>query len=357
MPAAVTDLLTQLDALQAEGLAKLADVNDLTALEDLRVAYLGRKGAINQLKRGLKDVPADERPAVGAKANAVSEALDTAITEKHDTLARAAMAERLQAETIDITMPGVVTPLGGAHPLTRMMDELTDIFGRMGFTCLDDTACPEVETEYYNFDALNFPASHPARDMQDTFYTDAGPKVVLRSQTSNAQIRHMEKHKPPIRVISPGRVFRNEDVSRKKHVLFHQCEGLVVAEGIHVGHLKGTLNTFITELFGLDSSGQPPKTRLRTSYFPFTEPSMEMDVWYERTINGETKADWLEILGCGMVDPNVLEEVGIDSERYTGFAFGMGVERLAMLKYGIHNIRAFYENDLRFLTTHQAVVA
>lgn len=353
--ATAPSLIEQLDSLQQSGLEELQSIDSLEALEALRVGYLGRKGQINQLKRGLKDVAAEDRPAVGAKANEVSATLDNAIEAKRDTLARAAMVEKLANETIDVTMPGVAIPAGGAHPITRMMDELTDIFARMGFTCLDDTACPEVETEYYNFDALNFPASHPARDMQDTFYTDAGEKVVLRSQTSNAQIRHMEKHKPPIRVISPGRVFRNEDVSRKKHVLFHQCEGLVVAEGIHVGHLKGVLNTFITELFGLDSKGQPRKTRLRTSYFPFTEPSMEMDVWYERTVNGETKADWLEILGCGMVDPNVLEEVGIDSERYTGFAFGMGVERLAMLKYGIHNIRAFYENDARFLAAYKAI--
>ncbi len=348
----VSTILDDLQALRAKAEGQLAAADDLDSIEAVRIEFLGRKGAISLLKRNLKDVAPEDRPKVGTEANAISEWLETELNQKKDALEVAALNQKLAGETIDITMPGVVQGQGGAHPITRMMDELAELFGRLGFTCLDDTACPEVETEYYNFDALNFPAHHPARDMQDTFYTDAGENVVLRSQTSNAQIRHMQKFKPPIRVISPGRVYRNEDVSRQKHVLFHQCEGLVVDKHITVAHLKGTLNHFIEEMFGLDDNGNPRATRFRTSYFPFTEPSMEMDVMYRRQINGEWKEDWLEILGCGMVDPNVLSEVGVDPEEYTGFAFGMGVERLAMLKYGIHNIRDFFINDQRFLRRH-----
>ncbi|MDH4378300.1 MAG: phenylalanine--tRNA ligase subunit alpha [Vampirovibrionales bacterium] len=346
MPTATHSLLA---TLQAEAIAALAAVDSLDSAEAFRNQYLGRSGQITLIKRNLKDLPAEERPIVGAQANELSQLLEAQLTEKEQALKSAELNARLANEVIDVTMPGTYWPQGTRHPITRMIDELSAIFAGMGFAVLDDNACPEVETDYYNFDALNFPADHPARDMQDTFYTAVAPNVLLRSQTSNAQIRHMEGRTPPIQVISPGRVYRNEDVSRKKHVLFHQLEGLMVAEGVTVGHLKGTLNAFIEQLFGLDDQGQPMKTRFRTSFFPFTEPSMEVDVLYRRTIKGQVLEDWLEIMGCGMVDPNVLSEVGIDPERYSGFAFGMGVERLAMLKYGIHNIRDFYTSDLRFL--------
>lgn len=344
----VSTLFDELNRLeeQAQQAAEAADSMD--AVDTVRVEYLGRKGKINGIKRGLKDVSPEERPKVGALANEISDKLTTMLDAKTFQFKQAALAEQLKAETIDVTMPGNVRFAGKAHPLTQMMEELVDIFHGMGFAVLDDNACPEVETEYFNFDALNFPADHPARDMQDTYYTNVGEKVVLRSQTSNAQIRHMAKNKPPIQVVSPGRVYRNEDVSRQKHVLFHQMEGMLVDKGVTVAHLKGVLNEFIKQLFG-----EERPTRFRTSYFPFTEPSMEMDVLYKRTIDGVEREDWMEILGCGMIDPNVLEEVGIDPNEYSGFAFGMGVERLAMLKYGIHNIRDFYTNDVRFLERYR----
>lgn len=344
----VSTLTDELHALKQTAQQAIDAADTADGIEVVRVEYLGRKGKINAIKRGLKDVSADDRPKIGALANEVSDALTVALDEKAFAFKHAALAEQLKAETIDVTMPGNYSVAGRAHPLTQMIEELVTIFHGMGFAVLDDNACPEVETEYFNFDALNFPADHPARDMQDTYYTDVAPNVVLRSQTSNAQIRHMQKNKPPIQVVSPGRVYRNEDVSRQKHVLFHQMEGMLVDKNITVAHLKGVLNEFIRQLFG-----EERPTRFRTSYFPFTEPSMEMDVLYKRTIDGVEREDWMEILGCGMIDPNVLTEVGVDPNEYSGFAFGMGVERLAMLKYGIHNIRDFYTNDVRFLSSYR----
>ncbi|MBK8191023.1 MAG: phenylalanine--tRNA ligase subunit alpha [Vampirovibrionales bacterium] len=333
-----------LDAMGQEAQQALQAATTLQAVEDVRLEYLGRKGRLNDVKRSLKDAPPEERPALGAHANAVSDRLQAAIDAKRDALAAEELSARLAGESIDVTMPGVYVPMGKPHPLTRVTEELCDIFRALGFDVVDDTLCPEVETEYYNFDALNFPPDHPARDMQDTFYADVAPDALLRSQTSNAQIRYMEAHGVPVRIVAPGRVYRNEDVSSKKNVLFHQIEGLLVEEGVSIAHLKGTLSHFIRQFFG-----DARATRFRTSYFPFTEPSMEMDVLFRREVNGVIKEDWLEILGCGMVDPNVLTNVGVDPERYSGFAFGMGIERLAMLKYGIVNIRDFYANDLRFL--------
>jgi phenylalanyl-tRNA synthetase alpha chain len=235
------------------------------------------------------------------------------------------------------------------HPLSQITEDVCRLFEGMGFSVLDDNACPEVETEFFNFEALNFPADHPARDMQDTYYTEVASNVLLRSQTSNAQIRHMSQHKPPIRVIAPGRVYRNEEVSSRKYVLFHQIEGLYVDKNVTFADLKGTLNAFITELFG----GNERPTRFRPSYFPFTEPSAEVDVQCLFCQGDGCKvcghSGWLEILGAGMVHPNVLENCGIDSTVYQGFAFGMGVERLAMLRDAIDDIRIFYTNDQRFL--------
>lgn len=338
------DVRAELEALQGEAREALENAGNVQAVDDIRVQYLGRKGKINDIKRGLKDVSPEERPAIGALANEISDALEAQIEERLEALKQQEIQAKIAGETLDVTMPGVYLPQGVAHPLTRITEELCEIFRSMGFDVIDDNFCPEVETEYYNFDALNFPPDHPAKDMQDTFYTDVAPQVLLRSQTSNAQIRYMEGHDLPVRVVSPGRVYRNEDVSSKKNVLFHQIEGLLVDEDVTVADLKGVLQEFIKRLFG-----EERPTRFRTSYFPFTEPSMEMDVLYSRMVNGQKKEEWLEIMGCGMVDPNVLANVGIDPERYTGFAFGMGIERLAMLKYNITNIRDFYTNDLRFL--------
>ncbi len=339
---------TELEALRQEAEAALNAAMEKNAVEAVRIEYLGRKGRITAVMRSLKDVLAEERPVIGALANEIQEALAAQVEEKLAVLRQREIAEKLKSETIDVTMPGVYQPLGQVHPVTHVIQEISEIFLGMGFEVLDDAVCPEVETEYYNFEALNFPPHHPARDMQDTFFTDAGPQVLLRSQTSNAQIRYMEKHKPPLRVVAPGRVYRNEEVNSRKFVLFHQLEGLLVDEDVTFSDLKGVLHEFIRHFFGGER-----KTRFRASFFPFTEPSAEVDVECIFCSGNGCQVcgqlGWLEILGAGMVDPNVLENVGIDSERYTGFAFGMGIERLAMLKYQIQDIRLFYNNDLRFL--------
>lgn len=343
------DIQAQLENLKAEAREALTGADSLEAVEALRIRFLGRKeGQLTHIKRGLKDVPESDRPAIGALANEVSDTIESLLEARLMALKQAAMASQLSHESLDVTMPGTFLPAGNLHPLTLVTQEVLDIFWGMGYTAIDDNVCPEVETEYYNFEALNFPADHPARDMQDTFYTDAGPCVLLRSQTSNAQIRYMEHHKPPIRVVSPGRVYRNEEVSSRKGVLFHQIEGLLVDEKTTFADLKGTLHQFVKRFFG-----QERPTRFRNSFFPFTEPSAEVDVQCI-LCNGEGcrtcgHHGWLEILGAGMVDPNVLKGVGIDPDQYQGFAFGMGVERLAMLKYAISDLRMFYNNDVRFL--------
>jgi phenylalanyl-tRNA synthetase alpha chain len=347
-PTDTQPLNQQLLALQQQAQDHLATCHTLPELDAFRVEYLGKKGAITALMKGLKDVPGPDRPALGALANTVNDALSQALQAKQATLQAAALNAKLATETIDVTMPGVALPVGQFHPLTSITNHISHIFAGLGFTVLDDDQCPEVETEYYNFDALNFPADHPARDTQDTFYTNVGSNVVLRSQTSNAQIRFMEGKQPPIHIVAPGRVYRNEEVNSRKNVLFHQLEGLWVDEGVRFSDLKGTLEHFIHHFFGASVS-----MRLRNSFFPFTEPSVEVDIECLfchgkgcRTCGGH---GWLEVLGAGMVDPNVLQAVGIDSERYTGFAFGLGIERLAMLKLGIDDIRMFYANDLRIL--------
>jgi phenylalanyl-tRNA synthetase alpha chain len=351
---AVSPLSQALEMLQSEAKAALeaaeSSPNPAEALELIRIDYLGRKdGRMTAIMKGLKDVPSAEKGAIGALANAVREELENALNSRRDALKLAVMNEKLANEAIDVTMPGTGRLRGGLHPLTRVTEEIKSIFAGMGFQCLDDDVCPELETDYYNFEALNFPADHPARDMQDTYYTDLGANVLLRSQTSNAQIRHMEKNKPPLRVISPGRVYRNEEINSRKFVLFHQMEGLLVDEGVRFSDLKGVLQEFVRQFF----QGERP-TRFRASFFPFTEPSAEMDVQCI-LCNGQGcatcgQSGWLEIMGAGMVDPNVLRNVNVDPERYSGFAFGMGIERLAMLKYAINDIRLFFENDLRFLS-------
>ena len=335
-------------AWQSAHVQCIAQAPTLEALEALRLDVLGRSGSLTLAKRGLKDVPAEERPAVGQGLNALSQAIEAALEARKATLEAEALATQLQAEQLDITLPGAPLPRGGSHPLARMMDDIAHIFEGMGYQVLEDNACPEVETDYYNFEALNFAEDHPARDMQDTYYTTVAPQVLLRSQTSNAQIRTMQQQQPPLQVLSLGRVYRNEEVSSRKFVLFHQVEGLYVAQGVRLSDLKGTLQAFINQLFG----GQRT-TRFRPSYFPFTEPSVEVDVQCLFCQGHGCKvcshSGWLEVLGAGMVHPNVLQGCGIDPDVYSGFAFGLGVERLAMLRDGIEDIRLFYQNNLSFL--------
>jgi phenylalanyl-tRNA synthetase alpha chain len=338
----------KLESIKTQALKELETVAELTELEEINIKFLGRKGELNEIKKSLKDLPNDQKPIIGGLANQIANQLEAIIKEKHEALYQKDLDAKLQSEKIDITLPGDFIPQGKIHPLTATVNEIVEIFQGLGFSLVEKQNSPEVETEHYNFDMLNFPPDHPAKDMQDTFYTQIAPNVVLRSQTSNSQIHEMEGKNPPLRMISPGRVYRAETVSSRKNNLFHQIEGIVVDKNITFGDLKGVLNEFIRIYFG-----QSRPTRFRTSYFPFTEPSAEIDVQCImcqgkgcRTCSG---SGWLEILGAGMIDPNVLRNVGIDPEVYTGFAFGMGVERLTMLKYAINDIRLFFNNDVRFL--------
>lgn len=328
-----------------QDLSKAASINDL---EEIRGKYLSRKGEFNEIKKNLKNLSDEDKRIVGSLANEITRNLETAIKEKHDEFYKKELDAKLVKERIDVTLPGKFIPQGTIHPLTSTTNEIVSILQSLGFSVVPDEHSPEVETEYFNFDALNVPKDHPARDVQDTFYTKIAENIVLRSQTSGAQIHAMEGKNPPIRVIAPGRVYRNENINARKNNFFHQIEGLYVDKDITFGDLKGVLNEFIRIYFG---ASRP--TRFRNSFFPFTEPSAEVDVQCImcegkgcRTCSG---TGWLEILGAGMVDPNVLRNVGIDPDVYTGFAFGMGVERLAMLKYAIDDIRLFFNNDVRFL--------
>jgi len=322
-----------LERLRDEGLEAIAAAGTLDELDAVRVAYLGRKGSLKAALRRIKDVPPDERRAAGQLANAAKEAIVEALAM------RRAIIERAQADvaapSADITLPGVHRPLGREHPLRRIERELREVFARLGFEVAEG---PEVELEYYNFEALNIPPDHPSRDGFDTFYIEGD--VLLRSHTSPVQIRVMEQRQPPIRVIVPGRVYRPDTADATHSPVFHQVEGLVVGEGVTFADLKAVLTMAMRELFGPET-----ETRFRPSFFPFTEPSAEVDVSYE--VDGQKR--WLELLGAGMVHPNVFEAVGYDTERYTGFAFGIGIDRVAMLKYGITDIRLLLENDLRFL--------
>ncbi len=326
----------------------IKNAKSVLELDEIRLKYLSRKGELNSIKKNLKDLTDEEKRTVGAFANNVSNQLELLLSEKSEELYKIELNKKLEEERIDITLPSDFRPQGKIHPLTQTVNEIVEIFQRMGFSVVKPENSPEVETEYYNFDMLNFPKEHPAKDMQDTFYTKTAPNVILRSHTSCSQIRQMLTQNPPVRVISPGRVYRCESVSARKNNLFHQIEGLLVDKDITFADLKGVLNEFIRIYFG---SARP--TRFRASYFPFTEPSAEVDVQCImcggkgcRTCSG---TGWLEILGSGMVHVNVLKNVGIDPEIYTGFAFGMGVERLTMLKYAINDIRLFFNNDIRFL--------
>ncbi len=338
----------KLESIYNSAIKALEQVQTSVELEDVKIQYLSRKSELNNIKKNLKDLSVEEKKVVGSLANKVSTDLEKAFEEKAEAIYKIELDKKLKSETIDITLPGDYVPQGKIHPLTQTVNEIVEIFQGMGFSLVAEKFSPEVETEYFNFDMLNFPPDHPAKDMQDTFYTNIASNVVLRSQTSNAQIRGMLAQNPPVRIISPGRVYRCEAVSSRKNNLFHQIEGLLVDKDITFADLKGVLNEFIRLYFG---SARP--TRFRTSFFPFTEPSAEIDVQCImcqgagcRTCSG---TGWLEILGSGMIDVNVLKNVGIDPEVYSGFAFGMGVERLTMLKYAIDDIRLFFNNDQRFV--------
>jgi phenylalanyl-tRNA synthetase alpha chain len=332
----------RVDALAAEARGAIEAAASVADLEALRVRYLGRQGAVTQLLRSLGALPADERPVVGAAANEAKRALEALLDARlAETQARETRARR-QRERLDLTLPGRRPPRGVVHPLSRVHDEIVSIFAGLGFSVVEG---PEIETDFYNFEALNIPKDHPARDMQDTFYLS--PDVLLRTHTSPVQIRTMKAQRPPVRVICPGRVYRRDaDITHSP--VFHQIEGLAVDRAISMGDLKGTLDLFAREMFGPGSA-----IRFRPSFFPFTEPSAEVDVRCFLCQGAGCRvckqSGWLEILGSGMVHPQVLKNVGYDPEEVTGWAFGMGVERVAMLKYGIDDIRLFFENDLRFL--------
>ena len=339
---------TKIKEIEAKALSEIEKATDLKSLEAVKNEYLSRNSEFNNLKKGMKDLTPEQKPIIGALINKVSDTLNSLIEAKKDVFYKKELNEKLLKEKIDVTLDGEYVPLGHVHPLTQTVNEIVDIFQNLGFSLAEPKNSPEVELEKYNFDLLNVPKEHPARDVQDTFYCDNMLEVVLRSQTSNAQARTMMNTKPPIKIISPGRVYRNESVSARKNNLFHQIEGLYVDKGVTIAQLKGVLNEFIRIYFG---SSRP--TRYRSSFFPFTEPSVEIDV---QCIMCQGKGcsvcsgtGWLEILGAGMVDPNVLRGVGIDPDIYSGFAFGMGVERLTMLKYAIDDIRLFFNNDTRFL--------
>ncbi len=334
--------------IKQKALDEINKAQNLKALEAVKNQFLSRNSEFNNLKKGMKDLTPEQRPKIGAMLNEVSKELENLISEKNEIFYKKELNEKLLSEKIDITQDGNYIPLGHVHPLTLTVNEIDDIFNYLGFSLIKPELSPEVELEKYNFDLLNVPKEHPARDVQDTFYCEDMQNVVLRSQTSNAQARQMMNSKPPIKIISPGRVYRNESISARKNNLFHQIEGLYVDKNVTMAQLKGVLNEFIRLYFG---SSRP--TRYRNSFFPFTEPSVEIDV---QCIMCQGKgcsvcsgSGWLEILGAGMVDPNVLKDVGIDPETYSGFAFGMGVERLTMLKYAIDDIRLFFNNDVRFL--------
>lgn len=314
---------------------------DLKEIDDLRVKLLGKKGELTEVLKDMKNLSAEERPEIGKVANEVRDFLTAKIDEKFEELKKEMKAGKIKEETIDITLPGKSESTGRFHPITETVQVVQDIFYRMGFDIADG---PEVETEYYNFTALNIPESHPSRDLQDTFYFN--PEVLLRTQTSPVQIRYMEDKKPPFRMVCPGKVYRSDyDVTHSP--MFHQIEGLMIGENVSFANLKAILTQFIHEIFG------ERNVRFRPHFFPFTEPSAEMDV--ECVICGGSGCrvckgtGWLEIMGCGMVDPKVLAEVGYNSDEVSGFAFGMGLERIAMLRHGIGDLRAFFENDMRFL--------
>ncbi|MED3933643.1 phenylalanine--tRNA ligase subunit alpha [Priestia megaterium] len=341
----------RLQELQQEAIAKVEAASALKELNDVRVAYLGKKGPITEVLRGMGKLSAEERPVMGALANEVREAIASKIEEKQTALEAAEVERKLASETIDVTLPGRPLKAGTHHPLTSVVEEVEDLFLGMGYEVAEG---PEVEQDYYNFEALNLPKGHPARDMQDTFYITE--ETLLRTHTSTVQARVMNKNegKGPVKIICPGKVYRRDDDDATHSHQFMQIEGLVVDENIRMSDLKGTLEVFVKKMFGADR-----EIRLRPSFFPFTEPSVEVDVSCAKCggkgCNVCKQTGWIEILGAGMVHPNVLEMAGYDSTKYRGFAFGIGVERIAMLKHGVDDIRHFYTNDVRFLDQFKQV--
>lgn len=334
----------KLEQIKNSALEAIDHASDLKILEELRVQYLGKKGEVTAVLRGMKDLTAEERPIVGQMANEVREVLENALAEKKVGLESEAVNQKLKEEVIDITMPGRKMPKGHMHPLHKTLEEVQNIFLGMGYEIVDGR---EVETAYYNFDALNLGEEHPARDEQDTFYFTNN--LVLRTATSPVQVHTMEEQALPIRMVAPGRVYRSDESDATHSPIFHQIEGLVIDKNITFGDLKGVLAEFAKKFFG-----DKVQVKFRPHYFPFTEPSAEVDVSCVmcggKGCNVCKGSGWIEILGCGMVHPKVLEMAGIDPTKYQGFAFGMGLERLTMLKYDINDLRLFYENDVKFLS-------
>ncbi len=332
-----------LQSLSAQALSEITLANSLDALDQIRVNYLGKKGELTALLKSLGNLPGDQRKTAGQEINLAKQAVQTAIEARKTQLQQAELQAKLASESIDVTLPGRGQQAGGLHPVTRTMQRIETLFSQLGFNVAEG---PEIEDDYHNFEALNIPAHHPARAMHDTFYFDA--RTLLRTHTSPVQVRHMEQQPPPMRIIAPGRVYRcDSDLTHTP--MFHQVEGLLVDENVSFADLMGTLADFLQLFF----ENENLKTRFRPSYFPFTEPSSEVDIQCVMCagegcrVCGHT--GWLEVLGCGMVHPKVFESVGIDNEKFTGYAFGMGVERLAMLRYGVNDLRLFFENDLKFL--------
>lgn len=328
-----------IEQIRAEALEEIEKAGDIEQIKAVSVRYVGRKGAVTQYLRDIASLPADQRPEAGKKANQAKKAIERAA---ENALSKLALSAKDTADAIDVSLPGRLSPRGSLHPVTRITKRICDIFERMGF---DIAEGPEVETDYYNFEALNIPRDHPARDMQDTFYISEN--IVLRTHTSPIQVRFMEASKPPVRIIAPGKVYRcDSDLTHTP--MFHQVEGLLVDETVSFGDLKGLLTLFVQQMFDEETG-----LRFRPSFFPFTEPSAEVDIQCVMCRGEGCKVcsgtGWLEVLGCGMVHPAVFENVGYNTSKYSGFAFGMGVERLAMLKYGINDLRMFFESDIRFL--------
>ena len=329
-PVTLQQLTDQLDALEQQASVEIAEAVDAAALEQLRVGLLGKKGRISGVLGAMGKLPGDERPVVGQRANVLKTQVKTLLSDRLHAVQQAAMAERIARESIDVTAPPSGIPLGHRHPLITTTEEIVDLFLGLGYSVAEG---PEVERDHYNFTALNIPEDHPARDMQDTFYL--GGDLLMRTHTSPVQIRHLEQNPPPVRIVAPGRVYRRDAVDATHSPVFHQVEVLAIDEGLDFSHLRGTVMAFLKAFFG------DLPVRFRASYFPFTETSAEVDVQW--------RGRWLEVMGCGMVDPAVLEGLGLDPERYSGFAAGLGVERFCMVRHGIDDIRRLYTSDLRFL--------
>jgi len=323
-------LTEQLDALEQQAAADIADAVDAQALEQLRVGLLGKKGKLSGVLGAMGKLPGSDRPVVGQRANVLKTQVQTLLADRLQAVKQAAMAERIARERLDVTAPASGIPMGHRHPLITTTEEIVDLFLGLGYSVAEG---PEVEQDHYNFTALNIPEDHPARDMQDTFYLQKD--LLLRTHTSPVQIRHLEQNPPPVRIVAPGRVYRRDAVDATHSPVFHQVEVLAIDEGLDFSHLRGTVMAFLKAFFG------DLPVRFRASYFPFTEPSAEVDVQW--------RGRWLEVMGCGMVDPAVLEGLGLDPERYSGFAAGLGVERFCMVRHGIDDIRRLYTSDLRFL--------